>query len=386
MKNNFLTWAMLRMKYLFSVARPSRLRVFAASRRDGTPSPGTGTVPELAAETAALQALSTYRMKFRSRCFAAVLLALTSLFELRSAEPEQSQAQKAAPKPSHPAKLAVDRRAEPLRIAFISYANPQQVMQDTKAVAGYLEPFVGVPIKSFVTLDYGSAVEAMRGGQADLAFVDPLAFMMAHEQIGAQPLLLEVYSSGKPTYHSSIWVRKDSGIKTVAGLKGKTIAFADQIDMSGHLLPREIFVRANLLTDKPTQDFFKQIYFSGGDEQAVRSVLNKFVDAAGVSQYAFMLLRPEERDQVTAIAHSVSSPAHLVMCRKDLDPKISERFKQALLALEFANPEDKLILGKLYGVQGFVEAKMSDFSEVAGIAARYGFVKKPQLFGPAPGR
>src|SRR6185503_11844196 len=212
--------------------------------------------------------------------------------------------------------------------------------------------------------DYGSAVEAMRGGQADLAFVDPLAFMMAHEQIGAQPLLLEVYSSGKPAYHSSIWVRKDSGIKTLADMKGKTIAFADQIDMSGHLLPREIFVREGLLTAKPTQDFFKQIYFSGGDEQAVRSVLNKFVDAAGVSQYAFMLLRPEERDQVTAIAHSISSPAHLVMARKDLDPKISGRFKQALLALEFANTEDKLILGKLYGVQGFLEAKMSDFSEV----------------------
>jgi phosphonate transport system substrate-binding protein len=323
-------------------------------------------------------------MKFRSRYFAAVLLALTPLLELMSAQPAQGQVQKAAPKPSHPAKLAVDPRADPLRIAFISYANPQQVMQDTKAVAAYLEPFVGVPIKSFVTLDYGSAVEAMRGGQADLAFVDPLAFMMAHEQIGAKPLLLEVYSSGKPTYHSSIWVRKDSGIKTLADLKGKTIAFADQIDMSGHLLPREIFVREGLLTAKPTQDFFKQIYFSGGDEQAVRSVLNKFVDAAGVSQYAFMLLRPEERDQVTAIAHSISSPAHLVMARKDLDPKISERFKQALLALESANPEDKLILGKLYGVQGFVEAKMSDFSEVAGIAARYGFVKKPQLFASAP--
>lgn len=307
--------------------------------------------------------------------FTAVVLALIPFLGLSNAQTE-----KAAPKPQRPAKQAVDRRAEPLKIAFISYANPQQVMQDTKAVSTYLEPLVGVPIKSFVTLDYGSAVEAMRNGQADLAFVDPLAFMMAHEQIGAKPLLLEVYSSGKPTYYSSIWVRKDSGIKSLADLKGKTIAFADQIDMSGHLLPREIFVRQGLLTDKPTQDFFKQIYFSGGDEQAVRSVLNKFVDAAGVSQYAFMLLRPDERDLLTSIAHSVPSPAHLVMARKDLDPKISDRFKLALLSLDFASAEDKVILSKLYGVQGFVEAKMSDFREVAGIAARYGFVKKPQLF------
>src|SRR5688572_18245401 len=154
---------------------------------------------------------------------AAVGMLLASFVVLANVAPAQGQAPAPAPgadpaktaaKPPPPAKVTVDRRAEPLKIAFISYANPQQVMQDTKAIVAYLEPFVGVPIKSFVTLDYGSAVEAMRGGQADLAFVDPLAFMMAHERIGAEPLLLEVYSSGKPTYHSSIWVRKDSGIKT----------------------------------------------------------------------------------------------------------------------------------------------------------------------------
>lgn len=343
-----------------------------------------------------LLTMAIIRMKRGKTCVAAASLALVALFLLISIQPAQGQAQtkpanpdteRGAPKPAHPAKVPVDRRVDPLKIAFISYANPQQVMQDTKAVAAWLEPLVGVPIKSFVTLDYGSAIEAMRGSQADLAFVDPLAFMMAHEQIGAQPLLLEVYSSGKPTYYSSIWVRKDSGIKALGDLKGKTIAFADQIDMSGHLLPREIFVREGLLSDKAKPgDFFKQVYFSGGDEQAVASVLNKFVDAAGVSQYAFMLLRSEDRDQITAIANSVPSPAHLVMARKGLDPKLRERFKQALLALDSAEREDKIILSKLYGVQGFVEAKLADFGEVARIAARYGFVKKPQLFAPAPDR
>jgi iron complex outermembrane receptor protein len=46
--------------YVFSVAQPSRLRVSAVSRRDGTRSPSTGTVPEFAAETAALRALNTH--------------------------------------------------------------------------------------------------------------------------------------------------------------------------------------------------------------------------------------------------------------------------------------------------------------------------------------
>ena len=282
---------------------------------------------------------------------------------------------------AYPPRLTVDRQAEPLKIAFISYGNPQHVVRDTVPIVNFLEQFVGVPIKGFVTLDYGSSVEAMRSKQADLAFVDPLAFMMAHEQIGVKPLLLEIYYSGKPTYHSCIWVRQDSGIKTLEDLKGKTIAFADQVDMSGHLLPRDIFVRQGLLRSKRLEgEFFKQVYFAGGDEQAVRAVLEKLVDAAGVSQYAILLTRLEERDELTAIATSIESPAHLVMARRDLSDETCGRIKQALLALNLDQPADKAILEKLYGIRGYTEAKLSDFAEVAEVAARFGFVKKPELF------
>jgi phosphonate transport system substrate-binding protein len=227
----------------------------------------------------------------------------------------------------------------------------------------------------------------MRGDQADLAFVDPLAFMMAHEQIEARPLIFEVYYNGRPTYHSSIWVRRDSGLKAIEDLKGKSIAFADQVDMSGHLLPRDIFVRAGLLSGNARGDqFFKQVYFAGGDEQAIRAVQNGFVDAAGVSQYASLLLRPEERDQVVAISDSIESPAHLVMARRGLSEAICERVKQSLLALDINDPVDKSVLDKLYGVQGYAEAKLADFAAVAQIAARFGFVKKPELFAEKPGQ
>jgi phosphonate transport system substrate-binding protein len=281
----------------------------------------------------------------------------------------------------YPPEIPIDKSAPSLKIAFISYANPQQVVKDSEPIVAYLKRFVGLEVEGLVTTDYGASIEAMRSEKADVAFVDPLAFMMAHEQIGTKPLLLEVYYGGKPTYHSSIWVHKDSGIRAVSDLKGKTIAFADQVDMSGHLLPREIFVRQGLVGATLVEgEFFKQTYFAGGDEQAIRAVLNRFVDAAGVSQYAELLLRPEERAQVTAIANSIESPSHLVMVREGLSAAVSDRIKSALLALDYSDPADQRILDKLYGVQGYVAAKLSDFAEVAKVAARYGFVKKPDVF------
>ena len=282
---------------------------------------------------------------------------------------------------SRPPERPLDAKAAPLQIAFVSYANPQQVARDTEGVTEYLQKYLGVPVKGFVTLDYGSSIEALRSQKADLAFVDPLAFMMAHEQMGARPLLLEIYGSGKPTYHSCIWVRKDSGLKQLADLRGKSIAFADQVDMSGHLMPRDVFVRAGLLSARRIEgEFFKQVYFAGGDEQAMRAMFNGFTDAAGVSQYAINLLRGEERDQVMALTNSIESPSHLLIARPGLGDDLVNRIKQVLLALDKANPADRAILDKLYGVQGYAEAKLPDFQEVARMAARYGFVKKPELF------
>jgi phosphonate transport system substrate-binding protein len=289
-----------------------------------------------------------------------------------------------APKPDSqpkPPERPLDARAAPLNIAFISYANPQQVARDSEGVTRYLERHLGMPVKGFVTLDYGSAVEAMRGGKADLAFVDPLAFMMAHERIGARPLLLEIYSGGKPTYHSCIWVRKDSGIRKLEDLRGKSIAFADQVDLSGHLMPRDVFVKAGLLPARRMEgEFFKQVYFAGGDEQAMRAMFNGFTDAAGVSQYSLSLLRIEERDQVMPLADSVESPSHLVMARRDLPEEVVARVKACLLALDKSIPEDKAILDNLYGVHGYAEARLGDFSEIAKVAAGYGFVRQPELF------
>ena len=151
--------------------------------------------------------------------------------------------------------------------------------------------------------------------------------------------------------------------------------------MSGHLMPRDIFVAKGLLSkNKLEGDFFKRAYFAGGDEQAIRAVLNGFVDAAGVSQFSYLLLRPDERGQVTVIGRSIDSPSHLAMARKGLPDKTCATIRQALLALDSMNAKDKAILDKLYGVKGYAVASLSDFAEVAKIAARYGFIRNPDAF------
>lgn len=266
----------------------------------------------------------------------------------------------------HPAK-------NELRIVFIAYENPDQLLEDVKPVVAYLEGRLKMKIKPFVATDYAAVVEALRNNSADLGFMGPLQYVMAHEQAGAIPILGELYN-GKATYTARIFVRKDSGIQSPADLRGKTIAFVDPLSSSGYVYPLEIFRTAGLVKSKDdAEKFFRKIYFAGGDEQAIRAVLNKFVDAAGIGQYAYSLLRPEERDAIRFIAESAPIPSHCIVARKGLDAQTVANFQAALLVLNQGS--NRALLKHLYNVDGYVKVTPADYAGVEQVAQAYGFLK-----------
>jgi len=161
-----------------------------------------------------------------------------------------------------------------LKIVFIAYDNPEQLVDNVKPVVAYLEEQLGMEVKHFVATDYAGVVEALRNETADMGFMGPLQYIITHDQAGAIPILGEVYK-GQSWYMSRIFVRKDSGIKSLKDLRGRTIAFVDPLSSSGYMYPLDIFKQAGLINDKNTAEtFFKSIYFAGGDEQAIRAVYN----------------------------------------------------------------------------------------------------------------
>ena len=269
-----------------------------------------------------------------------------------------------------PGAHAGEQTLKELRIVFIAYQNPEQIMDDVRPVVAYLKKSLGMPVKHFVATDYAGVIEALRNGSADMGFMGPLQYVIAKEHAGAQPILGEVYK-GNAYYTSRIFVRKDSGIKTLADLKGKTIAFTDPISSSGYLYPLDLFKSEGLLRGAP-EKYFKRIFFAGGDEQAIRAVYNDFVDAAGIGQFAYNLLRAEERDEVHFIGESKRLPSHCIVVRKGLSDASVSKLKNVFLALN--EGPDMGLLKMLYGVDGYVEVSDKDFQEVEEIARAHGFI------------
>lgn len=266
------------------------------------------------------------------------------------------------------------RAQEPvLRLAFIPQENPDKLLGDIEAITGWLSQEIGVSVEGFVTFDHAAAVEALRNGGADISFMGALPFLLAEAQIGAIPLLQEVYR-GVPSYRGRVFVRRDSGIETLADLRGRDIAFADPISESGYLYPLAEFERAGLI-DGPqaSEDFFGRVFFAGGYQQAMQAMAEGLVDAAGASQYADLLLTPEQQTQVAWIAESPDIPSHVVIARAGLDPDLRARFVAAMLMLN--QPEHRDKLRYLYGPDGYIAADPSAYEGVRAMARRYGLLE-----------
>ena len=262
--------------------------------------------------------------------------------------------------------------ADELVLAFIPQENPEKLIGDIDVISTWLAGEVGVPVRGFVTNDHAAAVEALRNGDADISFMGALPYVIANREIGAQVILSEVYR-GSPVYTGRIFVRRDSGIETVADLRDRTIAFADPISESGYLYPLDIFADAGLL--ERGQDgtrFFDRIYFAGGYQQAMQAMANGLVDAAGASQFAELLLSPEQQAEITWIAESGPIPSHTVIARADLDPELQQRFVAAMLRLN--QPEFRSLLQHVYSPDGYIVADPAAYEGVGEIARAYDLI------------
>ena len=269
---------------------------------------------------------------------------------------------------------AQDVKPKQLKIVFIAYENPEQLVEDVKPIIAYLEKTLNMDIKHFIATDYAGVVEALRNETADMGFMGPLQYVIAHKMAGAYPILGEIYN-GKSTYISKIFVRRDSGIGNIKDLKGKSIAFVDPISSSGYMYPLDIFKQKGLIKDKDkAEQFFKKIYFSGGDEQALRAVLNNFVDAAGIGQYAYNLLNYDERAEIVSIADSKPIPSHCVVVRKNLHQPTVEKLQEALFNLN--NDSNRHLLKYLYSVDGYIKVTHDNYLEVEEVAKKFGYIKE----------
>ena len=261
------------------------------------------------------------------------------------------------------ATLAAAAAPSALHLVLTPSQKPTDLLATGEEFGRVLGGLVGTPVRVTVASDYAAVIEALRNRTADLAFVHPGGYVLAHREARATIVARNLWH-GKSSFTSRIYVRRESGIKGVEELRGKSMAFVDPASSSGYIYPMVLLVQRGLVKNRDPKTFFKDVVFSGAHDASMRALLNGHVDAIASFDLAReqYLKDPAERERIVSIAETPEIPEAGIAARDGLDSALVARVRAALLQIKAPAHAD--LLKRLYEIDGFAPAEDRDYDPV----------------------
>ena len=236
----------------------------------------------------------------------------------------------------------------------------------------YLERTVGVKVEFTPVNDYPAAVEALVNKQVDLVWFGGFTHVQAQLRSGGK--IVPIAQREEDTQVRSVFITQtDSGIKTLADLKGKQVSFGSQSSTSGHLMPRSFLLQANIDPDKD----FKRVAYSGAHDATIASVVGGRVDAAALDITVWRKFVEEKKVDTTKVNVFFTTPPYFNYnwsVHADMPAPLRERITKALLDLSMATPEGKEIL-TLNRATKYIATKPENYKDLESAGRSAGLIK-----------
>jgi phosphonate transport system substrate-binding protein len=259
-----------------------------------------------------------------------------------------------------------------LRISAIPDENPQELLRIYQPFADYLTKETGLPVKFTPVVDYPATVEGLAAGKLDMVWYGGLTSVQAARMAkGAKRIAMRKEDT---EFKSQFITRKDTGIRDLKDLKGKTFSFGNVASTSGHLMPRYYLVKAGI---NPEKDFSK-FSFSGAHDATAAWVEAGRVDAGALNFLVWDKLVANKKVDTEKVVVFYTTPPfvdYVWMVRGGLDNALVEKISKALLKLDFNKPEDKKLLD-LHRTKGYIPAKDEQWKSVEAAAIATGLINQ----------
>ena len=263
----------------------------------------------------------------------------------------------------------------PVVLAFTPSQESSTISTNGNAIKAALEKATGLAWKVTAMSSYAAQVEGMCAGQIDVGFFAPLQMTLLISKSCGSPILgaLRKDDTGQlaTTYKSQILVRTDSGINSIADLKGKKFAFVDALSASGYLYPSLVIKQK---TGQEPKTFFSATTFAGSHPNAALAVYNKQVDGAAMfidARDSLVSANPDIKTATKVIDTAGPIPNDGVALRKGFPDDVAKQVKDALLAYS-KDAAGAKVLSALFAWDGMLEVNASFYDAIKEAAALAG--------------
>lgn len=302
--------------------------------------------------------------------FSAVIIACVSLFSGGCARDETPRKVSLY---SRAAGEMKERQEKGFLFGFEPLFDPKEDVRVYTPFLAYLEKATGRRFSARLSGMYEETVEKLGSGDIHFAVINPLSYIRGREKYGSKIRYLAsgLDHEGDPNGRSVVFVSRESDIKDVKELKGRSFAFGPAMSSYGYLVPRKMLEDAGIgLGD------LRRHVNTGSPMETVRSVLKGENDAGGVRDVIVYDLLSEGMVRILA----VSEPYHgsIIAYNTDLDGEVVDAVRTAVLAFEPAGKQKGMLSDweKTEMAGGFIRVSGPEFYKVAVLARKYGLLTK----------
>jgi phosphonate transport system substrate-binding protein len=255
-------------------------------------------------------------------------------------------------------------------IGLIPEENIFRQVKRHKPLEAYLSNKLGIKVRFTILSRYPHIINRFISRNLDGAFFGILTAVLAQEDLPVEPIARPVKIEGGTTARGVIFVRKDSGIKTVNDLRNHRAAFVDNVTATGYLFMLA-YLRQNGIYS--IDKFFSEYYFTGSHDTTVYTVYAGRADIGTVKERIFNKLSEKDpviKDELVIIATSDELPDNTLCIKSTLPQELKNKLKKALLTMHL-DPEGQKVLKELEAVR-FAPASFEDFEPVRTLAKKAG--------------
>ncbi|HLY24841.1 MAG TPA: phosphate/phosphite/phosphonate ABC transporter substrate-binding protein [Aggregatilineales bacterium] len=222
-------------------------------------------------------------------------------------------------------------------------STPTQSIKTFQPLADYLQAKLApVGIKTVtikVAPDFDTIAKWLKDGEVDMLFQTPYPAILLENAVGAKTILRR-WRGAVPQYHTVIYARADSGVKTLDDLKGKVLAVQDKFSTSAYMLPLSYILskgdKIMSLSDPSASVPSDTIGYaaSNSDDNTIQWVISGKVTAGVSEQATFDAIPDATRSQLVILGTTGDVPRGVVMVTPKMDPVLLDALKSVLTSMD----------------------------------------------------
>ena len=263
----------------------------------------------------------------------------------------------------------------PLRIGYMICNSLNESRDRFEPITAYLQEKLGRPVES-IYINTADVEDAVRKKEVDFTHTNSILYIIFKEKYGATLMAGEVRGRYGYKDTGTIISLKESGIKTIRDMKGKTMMFGPALAPMGYLSQYDLMLR-NGFDPEEELAFYRIPWGAFKHEKVIYGVLFRAYDVGAAPRIDLDQMVEEGKvrlDDFHIIAENEPIPYCTTAAMAHVDPSLVQQVKDILLSI--TQEESVLVDGEVLKIlqsawiERFVAVEDSEYDPLRDMLKR----------------